>query len=156
MEASWVLVLLGGGLTCVVEAVQHRRLPKVQFTKVDGLQFAAHRVAGVLQALQSHALRVTLLARLPVHHIGHRHRPAFARLPGGQQASAVHRAACGGGAEPPAADHRVMPETPGCRDPGDAAAAAGAAAASPTATAAGGALTAEAVYAGTSVKARHR
>lgn len=137
-------------LTCVVEAVQHRGLPEVQFAKVDRLQPAAHRIAGVLQTLQGHALCVTLLARLPVHHVGHRHGPAFGRLPGGQQASAVHRAPLSGGADSPAPNHRVLPESPGGGDTGGAA--------TPTSTDAtvAGAFADEAVFTGTSSKARHR
>lgn len=104
-------------LTCIVEAVQHSGLPKIQFPKVHCLQLAAHRIAGILQALQSHALRVILLARLSIYHIGYRHRPVFKRLPGGEQAPAVHRTAAGGRAVPHAtADHRVLPESPSCGD----------------------------------------
>lgn len=108
-------------LTCIVEAVQHRGLPEVQFTEVHRLQLAAHRIACILQTLQGHALRVILLARLSVHHIGHRHRPVFARLPGGEQAPAVHWTAPCGRAEPHAADHRVLPESPSCGDTSAAA-----------------------------------
>lgn len=80
-------------LTCVVEAVQHRRLAEVQLAEVEGLQGGPHHLARLPQALQGAALRRQQrpLARL-VDHVGDG-RPPSATLSPRRDA----RAGTGGG-----------------------------------------------------------
>lgn len=104
-------------LTCVVEAVQHRRLAEVQLAEVQGLQRGPHRLARLPQALQGAALRRQQrpLARL-VDHVGDRGPPATTLGPGrgaraggggvlspesgGRRRSQVGREAAGAGVGP--------------------------------------------------------
>lgn len=97
---TWLLTVeYGEGITytrtCIVKTVQHRGFPEVQFTKMQGLQGGAHRLARLPQALQSLALgHHQLPLALFVNHVSHRGASA-ASAPG--DAPAPGGAAPGGG-----------------------------------------------------------